>query len=132
MYSLSNVAVNKVIPADEGLGLGFDFSSIADFVKTAATTSLGVYRQQMQLRQVKALAQAGMRSDIPNPNGIPDSNQYGLYQTQLPLAQMFGRQSNIPQPGMYPQQSSMIDTSTMLMIGGLAVGGILLFKFLKG
>ena len=59
MYSLSNVAVNKVIPADEGLGLGFDFSSIADFVKTAATSGLGIYKQQMQLKQVKILAQNG-------------------------------------------------------------------------
>lgn len=130
MYSMSTIPVDKIIPSDKGLG--FDFGAIADFVKTAATTGLGVYRQQMQLRQVKALAAAGMQSDIPNPNGIPDPNQYGLYQTQLPLAQMFGRQLNIPRPGMYPQQSSMFDTGNVLMMGGLVVGGILLFKLIKG
>ena len=132
MYSLSNVAVNKVIPADEGLGLGFDFSSIADFVKTAATSGLGIYKQQMQLKQVKILAQNGYGSAIPNPNGIPNANQYGIYNAMLPMAQPYGQQLNIPQPGMYSQQNSMFTTGTMLTVGGLVVGGILLFKFLKG
>lgn len=125
MYSLSTVPVDK--------GLGFDFSSIADFVKTAATTGLGVYKQQMQLKQVRTLAQAGMQSNLPNPNGIPNSNPYGIYQSMLPMAPyVTGQQLNLPQPGYPQQQSSMIDTGTMLTIGGLVVGGILLFKLIKG
>ena len=130
MYSLSTLPVDKVIPSDKGLG--FDFSAIADFVKTAATAGLGVYKNQMQLQQIKVLSQNGYNSNIPNPNGMPNPNQFGIYNSMLPMAQPYGQQLNVPQPGMYPQQSSMVDTGTMLMIGGLVVGGVLLFKILKG
>ena len=130
MYSMSTLPVDKVIPSDKGLG--FDFGAIADFVKTAATTGLGVYKQQMQLKQIRVLAQNGMRSDIPNPMGISDPNMFGIYNTSLPMAQPYGQQLNVPRPGMYPQQSSMFDTGNVLMMGGLVVGGILLFKLIKG
>lgn len=130
MYSMSTLPVDKVIPSDKGLG--FDFGAIADFVKTAATTGLGVYKQQMQLKQIRVLAQNGMRSDIPNPNNIADPNMFGIYNTQLPMVLPYGQQLNVPRPEMYPQQSSMFDTNTMLMLGGLVVGGVVLFKVLKG
>ena len=130
MYSMSTLPVDKVIPSDKGLG--FDFGAIADFVKTAATTGLGVYKNQMQLKQIKLLAQNGMRTDIPNPMGISDPNMFGIYNTQLPMVQPYGQQLNVPRPGMYPQQSSMFDTGNVLMMGGLVVGGILLFKLIKG
>ena len=123
MYSLSNVSVNKMIPQSAvEKGLGFDFSAISDFVKTAATTGLNIYKQQATIQQTKALAAS-------NPYGVP-------IQT-LPFASPYLPALTSPQYGQpyvqpYVQQPSMIDTSTMLMIGGLVVGGIVLFKVIKG
>lgn len=123
MYSLSTIPVDK--------GLGFDFSDITDFVKTAATTGLNVYKQQMQMKQVKALAQANVQTAMPYPNGIVPANQYGMYNTILSTQAPYMQQTNLPQPMMMRPQSG-IDTSTVLLTGGLVVGGIMLFKLLKG
>ena len=113
MYSASNVAVDK--------GLGFDFSGIADLVKTALPVGLNIFNQQMQLKQVKALAASGYPAQSP---GI-----YGQAYGQLPMSQ-----SLQPQPtfgGQYAQPSSGIGTGTMLAIGGALVVGILAFKLMR-
>ena len=120
MYSSSHVPVDK--------GLGFDFSSIADFVKTAATTGLNVYKQQMQLKQTKVLAQAGVNAGY----AMPVAGQYGGFSTGLQMSPIYGQQLNVPQPMMIPPPSSGMGTGTLLMLGGLAVGGLVLFKVLKG
>lgn len=113
MYSASSVAVDK--------GLGFDFSGIADLVKTALPVGLNIFNQQMQLKQVKALAASGYPAQSPGIYG----QQYGI----LPMSQ-----SLQPQPtfgGQYAQPSSGIGTGTMLAIGGALVVGILAFKLMR-
>ena len=133
MYSASNIGVDKVVPVGRlDKGLGFDFSAIADFVKTAETTGLSIYKQQATIAQTKALAASNPYAVLPNPNGMVNPNAMGLYNSiaTLPMAQPYMPAMNVPQP--YQMQQSGIDTGTMLMIGGLVVGGILLFKVLKG
>lgn len=132
MYSASDIGVDKVVPVGRiDKGLGFDFSAIADFVKTAATTGLGIYKQQATIAQTKALAASNPYAMLQNPNGMVNPNQYGLYNSiaTLPMAQPYMPTMNVPQP--YGQPSSGIDTTTMLMIGGLIVGGAVLFKMLR-
>jgi len=111
MYSHSAVAVDK--------GLGFDFSEITNLVKSALPVGLNIFQNQMQLKQIKAMGQA---------------NVYGGYNVPaigLPAAQMYGLRPTFGQPGYMPPQSSMFDTSTMLMIGGALVGGLVLFKLIS-
>lgn len=112
MYSHSAIAIDK--------GLGFDFSGIADLVKTALPVGLNIFGQQMQLKQIKAMQQPGY---------IQSPGVYGQPYGQLPLSQYLQ-----PQPtfgGQYAQPSSGMSTGTMLAIGAAAVIGILAFKMLK-
>lgn len=124
MYNSSNVPVDK--------GLGFDFSQISDMVKGVATVGLNVFNNQMQIKQIQAMGQRGANQGwgMPNPGqyGQPFGMQYG----GNPSVPVYGFQPNIPQPYISQQQSSMFNTTTMLMLGGLAVGGIFLFKMFKG
>jgi len=111
MYSNGSVAVDK--------GLGFDFSAITDLVKSALPVGLNIFQQQQQLKAIKSMGQA---------------NVYGGYNVPtigLPAAQMYGLQPTFGQPGYMRPQSSMFDTGTMLMIGGVLVGGLVLFKMLR-
>lgn len=114
MYSASNIAVDK--------GLGFDFSGIADLVKTALPVGLNIFQQRMQLKQVKALAASGYSAQSPGIYG----QQYGM----LPMSQVMQ-----PQPtfgGQYVQPSKGMDMTTMALIGAATlVVGILAFKALK-
>ena len=112
MYSASSVAVDK--------GLGFDFSGIADLVKTALPVGLNIFQQQTQLKQIKAMNQSGY---IQSPGVY--GQQYGI----LPMSQALQ-----PQPtfgGQYMQPSSGIGTGTMLAIGAAAVVGLLAFKLMR-
>lgn len=112
MYSASSVAVDK--------GLGFDFSGIADLVKTALPVGLNIFQQQTQLKQIKAMQQPGY---------IQSPGVYGQTYGQLPLSQYLQ-----PQPtfgGQYMQPSSGIGTGTMLAIGAAAVVGLLAFKLMR-
>lgn len=106
MYSRSDIAVDK--------GLGFDFSSITDLVKSALPVSLNIFQNQMQLKQIKAMS----------------NNPYALPVQGLPAAQMYGfaSQANIPQA---IPQSSGISTTTMLAIGGALVVGVVAYKLLR-
>ena len=114
MYSSSKVAVDK--------GLGFDFSQITDLVKSAATTGLNIYQNQMQLKQVKELAKSG-QGYIQSPGVY--GQQYGI----LPMSQQLQPQPAFGSP-VYPMQSVSrgMDTTTMLLIGAAVIGGVLVFK----
>ena len=106
MYSASNIAVDK--------GLGFDFSGIADMVKSALPVGLNIYQNQMQLKQVKAISQSGFMQQQPI---------YGL-----PLTQAMQ-----PQPtfgGQYAQPSSGMSTTTMMVVGVGVIGALLAAKML--
>ena len=112
MYSRGDIAVDK--------GLGFDFSGIADLVKSALPATLNIYNNQMQLKQIKEMNQSGY---IQQPSVY--GQQYGI----LPMSQ-----SLQPQPtfgGQYMQPSSGIGTGTILAIAGAAVVGILAFKLMR-
>lgn len=113
MYSHSAVSVDK--------GLGFDFSEIADVVKSALPVGLNIFQQQMQLKQIKTMQQPGY---------IQSPGVYGQQYNILPMSKVFQ-----PQPTFgpeYPMPSSGMDTTTMLLIGGaVLVGGLVLFKTLK-
>lgn len=113
MYSAPNVPVDK--------GLGFDFSAIADFVGKAGTTALDIYKQQMQMKQMKALAQSNMPFV---PQGA------GAY-VGLPMSQVYPQQQTLPSPVLVQSQmGGGVSTNTILMVGGLVVGGVLLFSML--
>lgn len=113
MYSSSKVAVDK--------GLGFDFSQITDLVKSAATTGLNIYQNQMQLKQVQALAKSGQGyTQSPGVYG----QQYGI----LPMSQVLQGQPTIGSQYIPQQPRSGMDTTTILLIGAAVVGGILVFK----
>lgn len=111
MYSRSDVAVDK--------GLGFDFSAITDLVKSALPVGLNIFQQQQQLKQVKAMGQYNMANGMYVPS------------VQLPGAQMYGMAPQPNIPGQYYPQSSGMSTTTMLVIGGAIVAGVLAFKLLK-
>jgi hypothetical protein len=117
MYSSSQIAVDK--------GVGFDFSAISDLVKNALPVGLNIFQQQTQLKQIKAMQQAGYAGGfVPQSPGV-----YGQTYGQLPMSQVLQ-----PQPtfgGQYAQPSSGISTTTMLAIGGAAVLGLLAFKLLR-
>lgn len=118
MYSASSIAVDK--------GLGFDFSAIADIVKTALPVSLNIFQQQTQLKQIKAMQQANQYGGyVAQSPGV-----YGQMYGQLPMAQVLQ-----PQPtfgGQYARPSTGMDTTTMALIGiGTLVAGLLAYKALK-
>lgn len=119
MYNTPNVPVDK--------GLGFDFSQITDLVKGAATVGLNIFNNQMQLKNIKAMGQAGANQGWAMPN----AGQYGQYSTGLPVTPAYGFNPNIPQPFLPQQQPSGISTTTVLMAGGLIVAGVLAFKLMK-
>ena len=112
MYSASSVAVDK--------GLGFDFSAIADLVKTALPVGLNIYSKQMELKQVKALSSGGF---------VQQPGVYGQAYGQLPMSQVMQSQPTFG--GQYMQPSSGIGTGTMLAIGAAAVVGLLAFKLMR-
>lgn len=115
MYSAGNVAVDK--------GLGFDFSQIADLAKSVATVGLNVYQNQVQKKQIQAMqGQAVMGGYAMSPYG-----PYGQQAGQLPLSQAFGVQPTFGQAPMVYQQPGM-STTTMIMLGVAAVGGLLILK----
>ncbi len=101
MHSIPSVPVDK--------GLGFDFSALTDLAKSAATVGLDIYKQQMQLKQIKAIGNTGY---MPNPS--------------LPMSNAF-----VPQPTFGPQyippQSAGMGMGTMLAIGALVLGGAYMF-----
>jgi hypothetical protein len=126
MYSYSNVPVDKGVPMDIGIpnggyegqpdGLGFDWSSLVDNV---SKLGLNIYKQQMELKQVKALAQT-----MP---GVPYPGTYGQVSTGMTVSPSYVPNANLPMP--YPVQQSGISTGTVLALGGLVVvGGLLLFS----
>jgi hypothetical protein len=112
MYSSSKVAVDK--------GLGFDFSGIADLVKSAGTTALNIYQNQLQVKQIKELQKSGYPAQSPSVYG----QQYGI----LPMSQAMQSQPTFGSP-VYPMPvRSGMDTTTMLMIGAGVIGAVLVFK----
>ena len=113
MYSASSVAVDK--------GLGFDFSGIADLVKTALPVGLNIFQQQTQLKQIKAMNQSGY---------MQQPGAYGQGYGQL-LPFSTAMQSQPTFGGQYIQPSSGIGTGTMLAIGAAAVVGLLAFKLMR-
>jgi hypothetical protein len=129
MYSYSNVPVDKGVPMDVGVptggyidqpdGLGFDWSSLVDNV---SKLGLNIYQQQMQLKQVKALA-----SGSP---GVPYPGTYGQISTGMTVSPAYVPLPNVGGP--IPVQQSGMSTGAMLMIGGLVVGGLLLFTMKRG
>lgn len=112
MYSASSVAVDK--------GLGFDFSDIANLVKTALPVGLNIFQQQTQLKQIKAMQQPGY---------MQQPYTYGQAYGQLPMSQVMQSQPTFG--GQYMQPSSGIGTGTMLAIGAAAVVGLLAFKLMR-
>jgi hypothetical protein len=129
MYSRSNIAVDRGVamesPKTLESGLGFDFSAISDLVKSALPVGLNLYSQQLQLKQTKALAQAGYSGGFVQQSPGVYGQQYGI----LPMSQVLQ-----PQPtfgGQYAQPSSGISTTVMLAIGGAAVLGLLAYKMMR-
>lgn len=117
MYSSSKVAVDK--------GLGFDFSQITDLVKSAATTGLNIYQNQLQVKQVKELQKLAQQNGVvPQSPGV-----YGQTYGILPMSQALQPQPAFGSP-VYPMQSMSrgMDTTTMLLIGAAVIGGVLVFK----
>jgi hypothetical protein len=112
MYSASSVAVDK--------GLGFDFSGIADLVKTALPVGLNIFQQQTQLKQIKAMNQSGY---------MQQPGVYGQAYGQLPMSQVMQSQPTFG--GQYAQPSSGIGTGTILSIAAAAVVGLLAFKLMR-
>lgn len=117
MYSHSSIAVDK--------GLGFDFSDIGNLVKTALPAGLQIFSQQMQLNAIKKNPTVGM----PMYNGYQQPSVYGNQYGILPMSQVLSPQPTFGQ--QYPPQSSGIDTTTMLAIGGAIVVGLLAFKMMR-
>jgi len=113
MYSRGDIAVDK--------GLGFDFSAIADLVKSALPVGLNIYSKQMELKQVKALSSGGF---------VQQPGAYGQGYGQL-LPFSTAMQSQPTFGGQYMQPSSGIGTGTMLAIGAAAVVGLLAFKLMR-
>jgi hypothetical protein len=117
MYSRGDIAVDK--------GLGFDFSGIADLVKSALPVGLNIFQNQAQLKQIQTMQKAGYAGGyIQQSPGV-----YGQAYGQLPLSQYLQ-----PQPtfgGQYAQPSSGMGTGTMLAIGAAAVIGLLAFKLIR-
>lgn len=119
MYSASHVAVDK--------GLGFDFSGIADLVKTALPAGLQIFQQQAQLKQIQAMQKTNqMYGYVPQSPAV-----YGQSYGILPMSQVLQSQPTFPGQPMYAQPSSGIGTGTMLSIGAAAVVGVLAFKLLR-
>lgn len=117
MYSASSVAVDK--------GLGFDFSGIADLVKSALPVGLNIYQNQMQLKQVKAMAQTAQAGGfVPQSPGV-----YGQAYGQLPMSQVMQPQPTFGAGYIAPPRTGM-DTGTMMMVGAAVIGGLVLFKML--
>jgi hypothetical protein len=108
MYSHSSIAVDK--------GLGFDFSDISNLVKTALPVGLNIFNQQMQLKTIQTAAKTG----VPVP-ALPPATMYGIQPTVAPA---------MYPPGYVPPSSGM-DTSTIVLLGGAAVVGLLAIKMLK-
>lgn len=118
MYSSSKIAVDK--------GLGFDFSGIADLVKSAATTGLNIYQNQLQVKQVQAMQRAGMNAGYIQSPGV-----YGQPYGILPMSQTLQSQPTFGS-SMYSMPSNRgMDTTTMLLIGAAVIGGVLVFKGLS-
>lgn len=117
MYSSSKIAVDK--------GLGFDFSQITDLVKSAATTGLNIYNNQLQVKQVQAMQKIAQQGGVvPQSPGVY-GQQYGI----LPMSQALQPQPTFGSP-VYPTTSRIggMSTETILMIGAVVIGGVLMFK----
>lgn len=108
MYSNPAIQVDK--------GLGFDFSGIADLAKSAATVGLNIFNKQMELKQVKVLAEASK------------AGGYGVPAVTLPSAQMYNPQPTFGQPMYVPPPTGGMSMTTMLLLAGIAVGGIILYR----
>jgi hypothetical protein len=121
MYSDSSVAVDKT---SEMTGLGFDFSSITDIVKSAVPVGLQIFNNTLQRKQVAQMGAynvyGGMVPQSPSVYG----GAYGI----LPMNQVMQPQPTFGNP--YAVQSGM-STTTMLAIGAAVVVGLLAFKMLK-
>jgi len=111
MYSHASVAVDK--------GLGFDFSGIADLVKSALPVTFNYFQQQQQLKTIKAMGQSNINMG------------YNVPVRGLPGAQMYGYEPTLGPSPFVPPPSRGIDMSTILMIGGTLIGGFMLFKMLR-
>lgn len=110
MYSLPTVSITE-----SEKGLGFDFGGLIENVTKIGTN---IYQQTMQLKQAKVMAQAGLPVGMSVPVGT------------LPSAGFYNPMSNVPQPMLVPQQTGM-STGTMLLVGGIVVGGVLLAMYAK-
>ena len=115
MYSASSMPVDK--------GLGFDFSGIANLVKSALPIGLNVYQNQMQLKQVKALAQVAQQGGY----AVPSAGQY----VQLPMSQALQPQPTFAGQPMIVPQSTGMSTNLMIMLGIGAVGLLVVVKLMK-
>jgi hypothetical protein len=113
MYSASSIAVDK--------GLGFDFSNITNLVKSALPVGLNIYQNQMQVKQVKALAQVAQQGGY----AVPSAGQY----VQLPMSQVMQSQPTFG-PGYVAPPRSGMDTSTMLLLGVGAIGLLFAVKMI--
>ena len=111
MYSSSSKPVDK--------GLGFDFSAITDLVKSALPAGLNIFKQQMQLKQVKDMAK------------LSQQQGYNVPVVNLPSSQMYFPQPTFGTSIVPQQQQTFMNTTTMLMLGGVLVGGLVLFKMIK-
>lgn len=98
------------------VGLGFDFG---DFVKNVTATGLNIYNQHMQLKTVKAIAEA-RRAAQPVQVIQPVSSQPT---TAQPIQVI-----QPPSVGM----SSSWDTNTIITVGGIVVGAVILYSIVRG
>jgi hypothetical protein len=116
MYSSSKIAVDK--------GLGFDFSQITDLVKSAATTGLNIYNNQLQVKQVQAMQRIAQQNGVvPQSPGVY-GQQYGI----LPMSEVMQPQPTFGSPIYRMPSNTGMSTGTILMIGAVVIGGVLMFK----
>jgi hypothetical protein len=96
MYSSPNVNVDE--------RLGFDISTVTDFLKGAGQTAIDYYKQQAQLKQMKAMGGQSL---------TPQQQQMMLQQQRMQMQQ---------------SQSQFLGMNmTTLLIGAVAIGGVIWF-----
>ena len=125
MYSSPCIAVDKKVSIEEGLG--FDFSGLTDLVKSAATTGLNIYQNQMQVKQIQEMNKLAVQGGYAMPTAGQYGQQYGI----LPMGQVMQPRPTFGQPMPYiPQPSGGMSTNTIVMVGAGLVGALALFKVL--
>lgn len=125
MYSAPCVAVDKKVSVEEGLG--FDFSGLTDLFKSAATTGLNIYQNQLQLKQVQEM----QKNAVYGGYAMPTAGQYGQQYGILPMGQVLQPRPTFGAPMPYtPPTSGGVSTNTMMMMGVGVLGALVLFKVL--